>query len=188
MKRQNKLNFLLLVFIFLLSGCVVRTYESTKDRIDQNLTSGNRGYLKGQAPYSEPKPRKVSRSTRVVEVELHSPIKFEKVKSPKIQEKAAIRKSDDSQVWGNRGYITQSESPDILEPVIPVEAVKTQKYIVQKGDTLQKISEKYYGTTKKWTKIYDANKDILKGPNSIYLGQAINIPGEVSEDLTENLK
>jgi nucleoid-associated protein YgaU len=188
MKSQNKLNLLLLVLVFLLSGCVVRTYESTKDRIDQDLASGNRGYLKGQPPYSEPKPRKVSRTTQVVEVELHSPIKFEKAKSPKVQGKNTIKETGDSQEWGNRGYITRSESPVIIEPAAEIETVKMQNYTVQKGDTLQKISEKYYGTTKKWTKIYDANKDILKGPNSIYPGQVINIPGEVSENLTENLK
>jgi len=188
MKRQSKLNFLLLVFVFLLSGCVVRTYESTKDRIDQDLTSGNRGYLKGQAPYNEAKPRKASRSTQVVEVELHSPIKFEKAKGPKVQEQAVVKEGSDSQEWGNRGYITRSESPSIIEPAAPIQTVSIQKYTVQKGDTLQKISERFYGTTKKWTKIYDANKDILKGPNSIYPGQSIDIPGAVSEEITENLK
>ena len=36
--------------VFMLSGCVVRTYSLTRDRVDQNLEEGNRGYLKGQAP------------------------------------------------------------------------------------------------------------------------------------------
>jgi nucleoid-associated protein YgaU len=71
-----------------------------------------------------------------------------------------------------------------LEP----ETVNIQKYTVQKGDTLQKISKKFYGTTKKWTKIYEANKDIIKGPNKIYPGQAINIPVEPLKEPKENLK
>jgi nucleoid-associated protein YgaU len=49
-------------------------------------------------------------------------------------------------------------------------------YVVQKGDTLQKISEKMYGTTKKWKNIYDANQNILKSPDDIRVGQKLVIP------------
>ena len=49
-------------------------------------------------------------------------------------------------------------------------------YVVQKGDTLQKISDKVYGTTKKWKKIFDANRDILEDPNKIKPGQKLVIP------------
>jgi len=64
-----------------------------------------------------------------------------------------------------------------------------QAYIVGKGDTLQKISQKFYGTTKKWVKIYEANKDALKGPNKIYPGQSINIPTDNTlQEPKENLK
>jgi len=33
---------LLLGLCFVLSGCVVRTYTKTKDRVDQNLSQGNK--------------------------------------------------------------------------------------------------------------------------------------------------
>lgn len=189
MKTGRNLGVLILGTVFLLSGCVVRTYQSTKDRVDQDLSGGNRGYLKGQAPYSEPKPKKASRSTQVVEVELHSPIKFEKVKQPMEPRKTAPqREEQDTQLWGNRGYMTQSESPVIADSVSDTQEPLMQAYKVQKGDTLQKISQKYYGTTKKWTKIYDANKEALKGPNKIYPGQTINIPAESQSDIKENLK
>jgi nucleoid-associated protein YgaU len=42
-----------------------------------------------------------------------------------------------------------------------------QEYVIQDGDTLQKISMKFYGTHGKWMNIYDANKDVLKDPNRI---------------------
>ena len=45
-------------------------------------------------------------------------------------------------------------------------------YIIQKGDNLSKIARKY-GTT--WQKIYNNNKDVLKSPNKIYIGQQIKI-------------
>ena len=34
----------------------------------------------------------------------------------------------------------------------------TRTYTVRSGDTLSKISERYYGTSADWTWIYDANK------------------------------
>lgn len=49
-------------------------------------------------------------------------------------------------------------------------------YVIQKGDTLQKISEKFYGTTKKFDKIYQANKDVLKDKNTLKVGTKIKIP------------
>jgi nucleoid-associated protein YgaU len=59
---------------------------------------------------------------------------------------------------------------------------------VQKDETLQKISHKFFGTTKKWTKIYELNKDTLKSPNKLYPGQVINIPVESLKEPKENLK
>jgi len=190
MKTGRSFGVLVLGVVFVLSGCVVRTYQSTKDRLDQDLSGGNRGYLKGQAPYSEPKPKKASRSTQVVEVELHPPIKFEKMKHPKETNKAVIEKTgQDTELWGNRGYMTQSESPVMAESAqTSSQGFLMQEYKVQKGDTLQKIAQKHYGTTKKWTKIYDANKDVLKGPDKIYPGQTINIPIESQPEIKDNLK
>lgn len=176
---------LILSFVFLLTGCVVRTYPVTKDRVDQNLGVGNRGYLKGEVPAGEVKERKTTRTSQIVEVELYPPIRFEKMPKPKpIETKpiGPVEKTQDQQVWGNRGYITQSETPEIVEPTT------LEKYTVQKKDTLQKISQKFYGTSKKWNKIYEANKDILRGPNKIYPGQVINIPVEPLKETKENLK
>ncbi len=49
-------------------------------------------------------------------------------------------------------------------------------YIVQPGDTLGKISLKYYGTTRRYMDIYNANRDILSSPSSIAVGQELRIP------------
>lgn len=173
MKGLKIIGLIAFVLCFVLSGCIVRTYESTRDRVDQEI-SGNRGYLKGSAPSSMETPeRKTTRTTRVVEIELHPPLKFEKVKKGTAEQIAdpSSEKTEDS-IYGNRGYITQSISPEIEESSAP----SIEKYTVQKGDTLQKISQKFFGTTKKWHKIYEANKDSMKGPNKIYPGQVINIP------------
>lgn len=55
--------------------------------------------------------------------------------------------------------------------------VKAQRFhIVQKGDMLSTISQKYYGTTKKMNKIYEANKDIIKDKNRLKPGMKLVIP------------
>jgi len=69
-----------------------------------------------------------------------------------------------------------------------IEDVKSQKYTVGKNDTLQKISQKFYGTTKNWVKIYKANKDTLKTPDRVYPGQVLNIPEEGIKTQVEPLK
>lgn len=55
-------------------------------------------------------------------------------------------------------------------------APQTKTYTVKKGDTLWGIAKKYYGDGAKYTRIYDANKDKIKNPNLIYVGQVFTIP------------
>ncbi len=49
-------------------------------------------------------------------------------------------------------------------------------YAVQKGDTLWKISKKFYGKGWLWRIIYDANKDTIANYQSLRIGQVIIIP------------
>jgi nucleoid-associated protein YgaU len=51
-----------------------------------------------------------------------------------------------------------------------------QYHVVAKGDTLSKIAEEYYGDKMLYTKIFEANKGILKDPNKIQVGQKLRIP------------
>jgi nucleoid-associated protein YgaU len=55
---------------------------------------------------------------------------------------------------------------------------KKQTYTVQKGDSLSKISQKFYGSTKKWKKIVDANKDKLGHSQVLKPGMKLTIPSE----------
>lgn len=49
-------------------------------------------------------------------------------------------------------------------------------YIIEKGDTLWKIAEKAYGNGAKYTAIVEANKEVIKNADKIFLGQKIRIP------------
>jgi nucleoid-associated protein YgaU len=52
----------------------------------------------------------------------------------------------------------------------------TQTYVVQAGDTLSKIAQRYYGDATLYPKIFEANRDVLKDPNRISPGQKLRIP------------
>jgi len=51
-----------------------------------------------------------------------------------------------------------------------------QVHEVKKGDTLWKIAERYYGDGSLYMKIFEANRNILKDPNLIKVGQKLRIP------------
>jgi len=58
----------------------------------------------------------------------------------------------------------------------PAPKVTAKSYAVAKGDTLWAIAKKYYGDGSKYTKIFEANKGVLKNPNVIYPGQVLALP------------
>ena len=49
-------------------------------------------------------------------------------------------------------------------------------YEVVSGDTLSKIAKQFYGDANKYMKIFEANKDQLKDPDKINVGQKLKIP------------
>jgi nucleoid-associated protein YgaU len=51
-----------------------------------------------------------------------------------------------------------------------------QYHVVQKGDTLSKIAEEYYGDKMLYPQIFEANQDILTDPDKIRPGQRLLIP------------
>ena len=53
---------------------------------------------------------------------------------------------------------------------------KQQNYTVLKGDSLSKISHKFYGSTKYWKRIVEANKDKLGHSQTLRPGMVLVIP------------
>jgi nucleoid-associated protein YgaU len=49
-------------------------------------------------------------------------------------------------------------------------------YTIQSGDTLSKIAEAHYGNAGDYTKIFEANREVIGDPDKIYPGQQIRIP------------
>lgn len=52
----------------------------------------------------------------------------------------------------------------------------TQWHEVKAGETLSKIAQRYYGDASLYPKIFEANRDVLKDPNLIRVGQKLRIP------------
>jgi nucleoid-associated protein YgaU len=49
-------------------------------------------------------------------------------------------------------------------------------YTVQAGDTLSGIAKEHLGDASKYTKIFEANRDVLSDPDRIKPGQVLKIP------------
>jgi nucleoid-associated protein YgaU len=48
--------------------------------------------------------------------------------------------------------------------------------VVVEGDSLTRISLRYYGTPTRWQEIYQANRETLSEANALRPGQRLRIP------------
>jgi nucleoid-associated protein YgaU len=59
----------------------------------------------------------------------------------------------------------------IDQPSVPVSIERNgDQYLIKVGDTLGTISTDVYGSKRKWKKLYENNKQMIKDPNKIYAG------------------
>lgn len=69
-----------------------------------------------------------------------------------------------------------TNTPDTGTKVKPPKNETATYYIVVKGDCLWSIAKKQLGNGTRYMEIYMLNKNILKNPNSIYIGQKLALP------------
>lgn len=81
-------------------------------------------------------------------------------------------------IAGNIKGVSKVVADDLRapEPTPEQPEEKAEIYEIVSGDTLGAIAKRYYGNASKYTKIFEANKDIISDPNKIYPGQKIRIP------------
>ena len=155
-----------LASIIILSGCLtMRNYTKEEPRKDLSI-EGNQGYLSGKAKES-PKENRLgdTRTISVVDIEF-GPRRIEKSKEEEPTIDAA----------GDQVLPLAKKNTKVSIKSKPIRKKEIQYYMVQENDTLQKISYKFYGTTRKWNFLYEINKDVLKSPDRLYLGVEIKIP------------
>jgi nucleoid-associated protein YgaU len=80
-------------------------------------------------------------------------------------------------IAGNVQGVTKVVADDFTFPA-PAEEEKerVEYYEIVSGDTLGAIAKRFYGDASKYTRIQEANKELIPDPNKIYPGQKIKIP------------
>lgn len=72
--------------------------------------------------------------------------------------------------------VPKSTPAAAAKPKPSTAAPKHQIYHVVGGDTLTKIATKFYGDSGKWDIIYEANKEMMRSPGDLKVGQTLVIP------------
>ena len=86
--------------------------------------------------------------------------------SPEAMEKAVL-------MAGNVMGVSEVKVDGLQSPPIQV---KVEYYIIKKGDTLSAIAKQFLGNANDYPKIFEANREVIRDPNLIFVGQKIRIP------------
>ena len=111
----------------------------------------------------------------------------EKLKNSQILEKPQIaeelqfteepNKTDELQIAEEIPYEDEEESfPEDKQQISSSDISTKTIYKVKPNDSLVKIAKKYFGDETKWDMIFEANKDHISDPHSLYVGQELLIP------------
>ena len=81
-------------------------------------------------------------------------------------------------IAGNVKGVEKVIADDLTFPAPEAAEVKekVEFYEIVSGDTLGGIAKRYYGKASLYTRIHEANKELIPDPNKIYPGQKIKIP------------
>ena len=136
------------------SGIHVVTYAEDKLRVDQEISGvNNQGYIGGSMISDNIAERRNTRKVYVMEV---------------------------SKGAGDVQPVEEAQASFPEQSAPGAGAAKTDghpvQYTVEKDDTLQKISQKFYNSYGKWTRIYEANKPAISDPDRIKPGTILQIP------------
>ncbi len=86
---------------------------------------------------------------------------------------AKVEKKESAPITVSKKVVKLTPKKEITKKLDP-NVVKTHTVVV--GETLGKIASAYYKNAGQYVLIFKANKDILKSPNNIYVGQVLKIP------------
>lgn len=184
--------FLVILLGLCVSGCAglkakkekisIRAYAQDTPRVDQEF-EGNAGYLSG-TPKPDDSNRKMTRKIYVLEVneavdELPDSVYQVDLDSGNYESSmdASVRQTKKNSQSAPKINIPKFDDSDfeVEAEVAPTEQ-KLVDYVVEKDDTLQKISKKFFGSFSKWPQIYELNRDVIANPDRLKPGITIRIP------------
>ncbi len=67
-------------------------------------------------------------------------------------------------------------SDSSIDLATALEPGNVEYYEIASGDTLSKIAKRVYGNAGDYVRIFEANREVIKDPDKIYVGQKIRIP------------
>jgi tetratricopeptide (TPR) repeat protein len=73
-------------------------------------------------------------------------------------------------------FAAPAPTPPAASPAAPAPAAGVRRHVVAKGDTLQSISLRYYGTRSRFRDIYAANRDVMPNEGTLRIGMELKIP------------
>ena len=92
----------------------------------------------------------------------------------------AVARSGDSPA----NFAPSIDKPNSAKPNSAIRKATTSAvkiHEVEAGETLSSLSLKYLGTHRRFNDLFEANRDILKSPDSLQIGMKIKIPQEQGE-------
>lgn len=78
---------------------------------------------------------------------------------------------------GNIEGISEVKIDGVTTPALSGDV---EYYEIVSGDNLSKIAKKFYGDANAWEMLFAANKEVIKDPDLIFVGQKIRIPKQVA--------
>ena len=191
----------ILIVVLFLAGCAssgtgsvrTRAYVMDKERVDQSMEGGNYGYIFGTPVPEDRSQFKKTRQMHILEFTkeaeepedmteplLPPPPPRPQASTPpprRERRRPPVEETYEPVVLPNFDEEPPRREPEPRQAEQPRSGSYTD-YTIDKDDTLQKISKKFYDTYRKWPQIYEANKDKIKDPNRIKPGMTIRIPVE----------
>jgi len=187
MRRQILGIIIIVVAVIAVAGCsstgiTTRAYVEDRERVDQNMSGGNYGYIYGQPKPEDRRNYKKTRKMYVMEFTKQEdaldeePLVITRTKTVYLEpEPLPPPAKREEPAWSQPLNVpTFTDEEPVAEPV----SSSMVEYTVEKNDTLQKISKKFYDTYRKWPQIYEANKEKIRDPNKIKPGIVLQIPVE----------
>ena len=71
--------------------------------------------------------------------------------------------------------VVSAQAAPAVQAAPAAQTASRDLYVVKKGDTLWKIAQRLFGDGERWREIYERNRNIIRDPNLIYEGQALNV-------------
>ncbi len=177
MKKKLVIGVLILCNMVLVAGSVFATKSGNVNNTNELTDDGLYNLKKQETAHSQ-------KAVYIEEPQIAVELKFEETPV----------NIDESQLAEKILYVEEEETlpVDVQQVTLPVDVPQVASveistktiHKVKRNDSLSKIAKKYFGDETKWVKIFEANKDNMPDPHSLYVGQELLIP-DVSVEKTE---